>query len=429
MSEIRQSSSPAVLETPWTEYVEVVLRRRWFVLGGTLAAWALTVPLAFLVPPRFDCVATVALTGLPTPTPPFGEDLVNSASAAAAAPEAIPPEAAATMARDRLAAGISPALYGRLEKTFADASVLRSALGGRFSPGAVQALLSHSPLSPVRNVPVSTLAAAPPAPPLIPAVQVSYSADSAQKAIRGVTALASLVREALVTLTLLDQIEVATFEANSFVVRAHRERLRLAAENESLSLEGAELARLARELPGGRSFTRATADAWDANQGRPSPQTRLIAVKAKRAANDRRAHQLAWASQIATLHTAYLHRLLEALRQEFDRRGCSLSADPEKTIRQTLDEYVRGGDDASESAVYLQSDAEAMVVGLAAVRAGSRLIQSPTLGPQPRGGLVLVSALMLATLTLFVGAALVWESWDRHRARRSLPHGQEAAAP
>jgi hypothetical protein len=271
MSEIRQSSSPAVLETPWTEYVEVVLRRRWFVLGGTLAAWALTVPLAFLVPPRFDCVATVALTGLPTPTPPFGEDLVNSASAAAAAPEAIPPEAAATMARDRLAAGISPALYGRLEKTFADASVLRSALGGRFSPGAVQALLSHSPLSPVRNVPVSTLAAAPPAPPLIPAVQVSYSADSAQKAIRGVTALASLVREALVTLTLLDQIEVATFEANSFVVRAHRERLRLAAENESLSLEGAELARLARELPGGRSFTPDATHRGQGEEGRQRP--------------------------------------------------------------------------------------------------------------------------------------------------------------
>jgi hypothetical protein len=407
MQDIQDSPEPASTRTPWTDYVEAVWRWRRFVVVGTLAAWATIALLAFLVPKQYECQGTISLPGAAVPM--FGTSGVDRAT--------LPPDASALAPDRRPRPGITLALYKRLQRALADRAVVEKGLGGRVDAATVQAVLDGTSFSPISSGPRNDLARFETEDRVV-ALQISHLGYSPAYAREVVSALASLARDALLTVTVLDQIET-DLQASSLLVRTAQERMHdLQGENESLAEEQADIARLVRESPPRPAETLAIIDATGGGYRYLPPQAQLVGIKSKMAHNRSRARQIEREVEIASLHLAHLHRLDQAFRVEFERRGCQLSSDPVKTIRGSLDALPNAEMDGRPALTYLRADLKSWADMLALMHAGARFIQEPTLGAKRRGLVVLAT---LAASVLFVlGAALLGESWQRHRAARSL---------
>jgi hypothetical protein len=393
-------------ETTWTDYVEAIWRRRRFVAFGILAAWVGIALLAFLMPKQYECQATVGLPGVPVPEPAVGTLPVDAST---------PLDGGRLGRAPRQSPGITIALYKRLQRALADRAVVEKGLGELADAATVQAVLDSSTFSPVSSGPRNDLARFE-AEDRITAVQISYSDRSPQHARQVVSTMASVVREALLTVTVLDQIET-DLQARTLLVRTAQARLQaLQAQNASLAQEQSEIAQLARESPPATGQTLTIMDATAGGYRYLSPQAQLVGIKSNLAHNRSQAGQIAREVASANLFIAHLRHLDQVFRAEFERRGCQLSSDPAQTIRDSLAAVADA--DGQPAATYLRAEIASWAETLAALRLGARFSQAPTLRIKSRGLMVLAA---LAASVLFVlSAALLGESWQRHRAARRL---------
>ena len=256
MRETDDATAAATDETSWTDYVEALWRWRRFVVIGTLGTCIAIAVLAWLIPRHYECTATLSLPGASIPVPLFGTPL-PAQPADAVSPSDSEPKAVAPQSEP--GAGITSTLYKRLERVLADGALLEKGLDARLGPPGVHDVAGRLRFSPITNGPRS-LTERRDKEERMTAVQISYAGRSAECSREVMIAMGSLVRDALLTVTVLDQIETEGIAASSLAVQAARERMRLQAEDEGLALEQAAAVRLVREYPGVGADLRAIVD-------------------------------------------------------------------------------------------------------------------------------------------------------------------------
>jgi len=191
--------------------------------------------------------------------------------------------------------------------------------------------------------------------------------------------------------------------------------MELAFYNQSLQSQAADLERLAARFPGAAGPGREVVDVNNGGHRYLPPSAQIVGIKATQADNEHHIRISDRDYAIESLRAGYLHQLAGAVQAEFERTSSHVVSDMPRLMRAELKSFLDQKGPRSPEARVVEVDYNGMIDSLDAFRAGTRLVQYPTLA---RKAIVPVLAAVgaLATLVLLV-AVLVADSWQRSRAR------------
>jgi hypothetical protein len=391
------------------------LRRRWrLILFGIGACWALLLLYVLLAPPRYRCDASLALPSLIPPTKTDSDVVVSLGLA--------PPSAGALEAapsRDQepweegTEAGLPYAFYYKLERSLRDGEVLQSSLGQTLDPATLEglrgALTGH-----VSAVATETGDDKDKKKDVVGAVDIFYVSDSADRSRRVVSALATLLRHEVITGLAREKIAWEVRASDRARLSLIRRKEELLEANRSLEKLAADLERLAREVPTGR--TDAPREVVDTREGGHlylPPWLQLVGVKARYATNE---HLIRTYDEALARHALRLS-FLRRLDQRLEGAGAPIGSDLPRIIAEALKEVTREQGSSGAVSGTLEAEMQALGDQMSVFATQTRFIQHPTVGPVSR--VAWVGALASLAVVFFVAAAFVADLWQRSAEERT----------
>jgi hypothetical protein len=382
------------LEVAWTEYVDTLLGWRRFLIAGALIIWGTILLAALLMPRQYACQAVLAFPGL-------------DARRLAKVKE---PD------KERRPVGIPLYSYKKLERTLGDFAILQTAFKGEMTEGQLRRFARGvgqyiSPLTTNTRDDILRIDRE----DRIVGAQIWYEDTPAARAQRIAEIFTNLIREALATSLALDAIDAELARATDAASKSVTEKMELSFYNQSLQSQAADLERLAARFPGMAGSPREVVDVGSGNHRYLPPNSQIVGIKATQADNDHHIRISDRDFAIESLRASYLQQLSRAVQAEYERTASHVIVDMPRLMRTELKAFLDKKGSGSPEAHFVEVDMNGIIDSIDTFRAGTRLVQYPTLARTPIVP-VLFGVGVVATLLLLL-AVLVADSWQRYHAR------------